>query len=111
MIPSDLSFGYLSAELKSPVKIPILGLDTFVIGRAPGVVIRDYEAGETLVVAKRNRSRRSMRQSKRYTDELSVKVVQNVHGPVTHVRIGAKRVARLDGEWTLSQLEDAIEFK
>ena len=24
MIPSDLSFGYLSAELKSPVKIPIL---------------------------------------------------------------------------------------
>ena len=23
MIPSDLSFGYLSAELKSPVKIPI----------------------------------------------------------------------------------------
>lgn len=77
------------------------GLDTFVIGRAPGVVIRDYEAGETLVVAKRNRSRRSMRQSKRYTDELSVKVVQNVHGPVTHVRIGAKRVARLDGECDL----------
>ena len=24
VIPSDLSFGYLSAELKSPVKIPIL---------------------------------------------------------------------------------------
>ena len=24
MLPSDLSFGYLSAELKSPVKIPIL---------------------------------------------------------------------------------------
>jgi hypothetical protein len=23
VIPSDLSFGYLSAELKSPVKIPI----------------------------------------------------------------------------------------
>ena len=27
VIPSDLSFGYLSAELKSPVKIPILSGD------------------------------------------------------------------------------------
>jgi membrane-associated phospholipid phosphatase len=87
------------------------GLDTFVIGRAPGVIVRDYEAGETLVVAKRDRSRQSMRQSKRYRDGLSVKVVQNAHGSVTHVRIGGKLVVRLDGEWTLSQLEGAIEIE
>jgi hypothetical protein len=82
-----------------------------VIGRAPGVIVRDYEAGETLVVAKRDRSRQSMRQSKRYRDGLSVKVVQNAHGSVTHVRIGGKLVVRLDGEWTLSQLEGAIEIE
>jgi len=85
------------------------GRDTFVIGRAPGVIIRDYEAGETLVVAKRNRSRRPMRQSKR--DGLSVRVVQNIHGPVTHLHIGGELAAYLDGEWSLSQLEDAIEIE
>ena len=87
------------------------GLDTFVIGDAPGVIVRDYEAGEALVVAKRSRSGRSMRQSKRHGDGLSVRVVRNVHGPVTQLRIGGKLVARLDGEWSLSQLEDAIEIE
>jgi len=87
------------------------GLDTFVIGHAPGVIIRDYEAGETLVVAKRRRSSGYMGQIKQYGDGVSVKVVQNIHGPVTHLRIGGHLVARLDGEWTLSQLEDAIEIE
>ena len=35
MIPSDLSFGYLSAELKSPVKIPIPHAD-------PALTLRVY---------------------------------------------------------------------
>jgi hypothetical protein len=36
VIPSDLSFGYLSAELKSPVKIPILSNEPLQVVLAGG---------------------------------------------------------------------------
>ena len=90
------------------------GVDVFVVGNAPGVIIRDYEAGESLVVTKGKRSHRRERRGgrrgladadARSAARLSVRVVWSVHGPTTTLRVDGRNVARLDGDWSLADLD------
>jgi len=97
------------------------GRDTFVIARASGTIIRDYESGELIRVATQeededhssrwNGDRDADADEDTPSDELTSRIVRGVHGPATYLRFGDEVEVRLDGAWTLEELAGSIRLE